>query len=50
VRRRIATDPHSPDEFRCNQIVRNVAEFYEAFAVSESDKLWLAQHERVRIW
>jgi putative endopeptidase len=22
VRRRIATDPHSPDEFRCNQIVR----------------------------
>jgi len=27
VRRRIAIDPHSPDEFRCNQIVRNVQEF-----------------------
>jgi putative endopeptidase len=50
VRRRIATDPHSPDEFRCNQIVRNVAEFYEAFGLSESDELWLAEHERVRIW
>jgi len=50
VRRRIATDPHSPDEFRCNQIVRNVPEFYEAFGVSENDELWLAAHERVRIW
>jgi putative endopeptidase len=50
VRRRIAIDPHSPDEFRCNQIVRNVQEFYEAFDVSEADELWLAPQERVRIW
>ncbi|CAN2216965.1 PepO Predicted metalloendopeptidase [Candidatus Nanopelagicaceae bacterium] len=50
VRRRIAIDPHSPDEFRCNQIVRNVQEFYEAFSVSEADELWLAPQERVRIW
>ena len=50
VRRRIATDPHSPDEFRCNQIVRNVPEFYQAFDLTASDELWLAEHERVRIW
>jgi putative endopeptidase len=50
VRRRIAIDPHSPDEFRCNQIVRNVQEFYEAFGVTEKDELWLAPQERVRIW
>ncbi|ASY20966.1 putative endopeptidase [Candidatus Planktophila dulcis] len=50
VRRRIAIDPHSPDEFRCNQIVRNVQEFYDAFALTEKDKLWLAPKERVRIW
>ena len=50
VRRRIATDPHSPDEFRCNQIVRNVQEFYDAFGVTETDKLWLAPKDRVRIW
>ena len=50
VRRRIAIDPHSPDEFRCNQIVRNVQEFYDAFGVSEKDQLWLAPSERVRIW
>lgn len=50
VRRRIAIDPHSPDEFRCNQIVRNVQEFYDAFGVTEADQLWLAPKERVRIW
>jgi putative endopeptidase len=50
VRRRIAIDPHSPDEFRCNQIVRNVPEFYDAFGVTEKDELWLAPEERVRIW
>ena len=50
VRRRIAIDPHSPDEFRCNQIVRNVQEFYDAFGLSEKDQLWLAPSERVRIW
>jgi putative endopeptidase len=46
----IATDPHSPPEFRCNQIVRNIDAFYEAFEVKESDKLWLDPAERVRIW
>ncbi|CAB4882878.1 unannotated protein [freshwater metagenome] len=50
TRRRIATDPHSPDEFRCNQIVRNLAQFHSAFDVSESDRMWLAPSERVRIW
>lgn len=48
ARLRIATDPHSPDEHRCNQIVRNLDEFYAAFEVKESDALYLK--ERVRIW
>ncbi len=50
IRRRIATDPHSPDEFRCNQIVRNLAPFYEAFEVTASDAMWLEPASRVRIW
>ena len=50
VRRRVATDPHSPDEFRCNQVVRNLDEFYRAFNVKESDALYLPENERVRIW
>ena len=50
VRRRIATDPHSPDEFRCNQIVSNLDEFYQAFSVGENDKHFMNSQERVRIW
>ena len=48
--RRIAIDPHSPNEFRCNQVVRNLDEFHDAFAVTEQDALWLTPEERVRIW
>jgi putative endopeptidase len=48
ARLRIATDPHSPDELRCNQIVRNIDEFYEAFDVNENDALYLKN--RVKIW
>ncbi len=50
VKRRIATDPHSPDEFRCNQIVANLSEFYDAFAVKQSDKHFMPEDQRVRIW
>ena len=50
VIRLLAIDPHSPNEFRCNQIVRNIGEFYETFGVTESDELWLAPAERVTIW
>ena len=48
--RQLATNPHSPPEFRCNGVIRNLAEFYEAFAVKEGDKLWLPAKSRVRIW
>jgi putative endopeptidase len=50
VLQRLATDPHSPPEFRCNQIVRNIPAFYEAFGLTDSDKLWLSESERVGIW
>ncbi|WP_447913883.1 M13 family metallopeptidase [Microbacterium phyllosphaerae] len=48
--RLLTIDPHSPNEFRCNQIVRNIDAFYEAFDVAESDALWLPQDSRVTIW
>jgi putative endopeptidase len=50
VRRRLSMDPHSPDEFRCNGVVRNVGEFYEAFGVEPGDALYLDPADRVRIW
>jgi putative endopeptidase len=48
--RLLTIDPHSPNEFRCNQIVRNIDAFYEAFEVGEKDALWLPEDERVTIW
>jgi putative endopeptidase len=50
VARRLATDSHSPPEFRCNGVLRNLPEFYAAFGVKEGDKMWLAPDQRVRIW
>ncbi|MFV0426405.1 MAG: M13 family metallopeptidase [Beutenbergiaceae bacterium] len=50
VIRLLSIDPHSPDEFRCNQVVRNIDEFHEAFGTCEADGMWLPQDERVAIW
>ena len=46
----LTVDPHSPAEFRCNGIVRNVDTFYEAFGVGPDDALWLEPGKRVSIW
>lgn len=48
--RRLAVDPHSPPEFRCNGVIRNMDAFYEAFGVTEDDELYLEPSARVRIW
>ena len=48
--RRLAVDPHSPPEFRCNGVVRNIDAFYDAFEVTARDALFLEPGSRVRIW
>ncbi len=48
--RRLATDPHSPNEFRTNAIAKNLDAFHEAFGVTEQDGMWMAPQERVSIW
>jgi putative endopeptidase len=50
VIRRLALDPHSPPEFRCNAVVRNIDDFHTAFSITDSDGMWLAPEDRVRIW
>ena len=49
-REQIKTDPHSPRQYRVNGVVRNVPEFYEVFHVAETDALYLAPADRVKIW
>jgi putative endopeptidase len=48
--RRLATDPHSPNEFRTNAIARNLDAFHAAFSVTEEDGMWMPPEERVSIW
>ncbi|MCZ4561764.1 M13 family metallopeptidase [Rhodococcus sp. IEGM 1401] len=48
--RRLAVDPHSPPEFRCNGVVRNLDSFHEAFDVQPGDALYLDPGKRVKIW
>ncbi|VEG51098.1 neprilysin [Mycolicibacterium aurum] len=48
--RRLAVDPHSPAEFRCNGVIRNMDAFYTAFEVSQDDELYLEPERRVHIW
>jgi predicted metalloendopeptidase len=50
MRNRVATDPHSPAEFRTNGALSNVDEFYQAFNVTEADGMYLAPEKRVKIW
>ncbi|NMM84374.1 peptidase M13 [Rhodococcus sp. SRB_17] len=48
--RRLAVDPHSPPEFRCNGVVRNLDIFHEEFDVKPGDALYLEPEKRVKIW
>ncbi|MGO3225808.1 MAG: M13 family metallopeptidase [Agrococcus casei] len=48
--RLVQIDPHSPNEHRTNQIVKNLDAFYDAFDVQEGDPMYLAPEERVTIW
>lgn len=50
VIRLLSIDPHSPDEFRCNQVVKNLDEFHAAFGTSAGDGMWLDPEDRVVIW
>jgi putative endopeptidase len=48
--RLVSVDPHSPNEHRTNQVVKNLDAFVEAFDVRPGDELWLDPAARVTIW
>lgn len=50
LRNQVKTDPHSPGMNRAVQPLLNIDEFYEAFNITEADKMFLPVEERVKIW
>ncbi|HEM8176816.1 TPA: M13 family metallopeptidase [Providencia rettgeri] len=49
-RNKIMTDPHSPNQFRANGVVRNIDDWYQTFGVDKNNTLYLAPEQRIRIW
>jgi len=50
LRQQLLGDPHSPDTFRVNGVVRNIDEWYAAFDVKPENKLYLSPDARVHMW
>ncbi len=49
-RNKILTDPHSPNQFRANGVVRNIDDWYKTFGVDKNNALYLEPEQRIRIW
>ncbi len=50
MRSRISGDPHSPEMYRVNGPLYNMAAFYKAFNIQPTDKLYRPEAERVNVW
>jgi putative endopeptidase len=50
IRQLIVANPHAPEQYRVNGVVRNMDAWYAAFGVKPGDKLYLAPQDRVQIW
>lgn len=50
LRQQLLSNPHSPDKYRVDGIVRNFDPWYKAFNVQPGDKLYLPPEERVHVW
>src|SRR5690554_3720270 len=50
LKKRIATDPHSPGKYRVNGPLMNSPEFFEAFNIKEGDPMRKSAQEISKIW
>jgi len=47
---RILTDPHSPEQYRCNAPMQNMDAWYEAFNIQPGDKNYKKPEDRTKVW
>jgi putative endopeptidase len=50
LKQMIATNPHSPGNFRVLGPLSNMKEFYEAFNVKETNKMYRPDDKRAEVW
>ncbi|MFL6616952.1 MAG: M13 family metallopeptidase [Povalibacter sp.] len=50
LRKRLLTDPHSPSEYRVNNVLSNIDAFYAAFDVKPGDGMYREPAARLKIW
>ncbi len=50
LRNLVLSDPHAPNVYRINGVVRNMDAWYGAFNVQQGEALYLPDNERVEIW
>lgn len=43
-------DPHSPDKYRVNEVLKQLEEFHKTYNTSEGDEMFLDPNDRVKIW
>jgi len=46
----LAVDAHAPNKLRANVQIGNLDAFYDAYAVTEGDGMYLPEEKRVAIW
>jgi putative endopeptidase len=47
---RILTDPHSPEQYRCNAPIQNMDAWYAAFNIQPGDKNYKKPEDRIKVW
>jgi putative endopeptidase len=50
LKQQVATNPHSPGNFRANGPLSNMQEFYDAFGVTEKNKMYRKKEDRAEVW
>ncbi len=50
LRQQLLSNPHSPDQYRVNGIIRNFGPWYAAFGIKPGEALYLPPEQRVSVW